>query len=104
MATDLVGNVKLQRFIELLAALNRQSVEMIKTGNMQLMYAMNDTVEEMEAIRDRLHLCVPPERVELLPYHAMGEHKYAAIGRDVVSFSVPDEEKMRQLRAVRWFI
>ncbi len=61
---------------------------------------VNDTVEEMEAIRDRLRLCVPPERVELLPYHAMGEHKYAAIGRDVVSFSVPDEEKMRQLRAV----
>ena len=51
MATDLVGNVKLQRFIELLAALNRQSVEMIKTGNMQLMYAMNDTVEEMYSIQ-----------------------------------------------------
>ena len=51
MATDLVGNLKLQRFIELLAALNRQSVEMIKTGNMQLMYAMNDTVEEMYSIQ-----------------------------------------------------
>jgi uncharacterized protein YutE (UPF0331/DUF86 family) len=51
MATELEGNVKLQRFIQLLAELNQQSVEMIKTGNMELLYAMNDTVEEMYSIQ-----------------------------------------------------
>jgi hypothetical protein len=51
MATELEGNERLQRFIQLLADLNHQSVEMIRTGNMELLYAMNDTVEEMYSIQ-----------------------------------------------------
>ena len=51
MATELEGNEKLQRFIQLLADLNRESVQMIKTGNMQLLYEMNDTIEEMYSIQ-----------------------------------------------------
>ena len=51
MATELEGNETLQRFIHLLADLNQEAVEMIKTGNMQLLYAMNDTIEEMYSIQ-----------------------------------------------------
>ena len=51
MATELEGNEKLQRFIQLLAMLNQQTVEMIKTGNMEILYQMNDTVEEMYSIQ-----------------------------------------------------
>ncbi len=51
MATELEQNAKLQRFIELLAALNHQSVEMLQTGNMQILPAMNDTIEEMYSIQ-----------------------------------------------------
>ena len=51
MATELEGNVTLQRFIRLLADLNHEVVEMIRTGNMELLYAMNKTVEEMYAIQ-----------------------------------------------------
>ena len=51
MATDLVGNEKLQRFISLLADLNHQSSQMLKTGDMRLLTPMNDTVEEMYAIQ-----------------------------------------------------
>ncbi len=51
MATDLECNVRLQRFIELLAALNHQAVEMIKTGNIQILPDMNKTVEEMYSIQ-----------------------------------------------------
>ena len=51
MATDLEGNVKLQRFIHLLADLNHETVEMIRSGNMELLYAMNETIEEMYAIQ-----------------------------------------------------
>ena len=51
MATEVEGNVKLQRFIELLSLLNHQCVEIIKTGNTEVLYPMNDTVEEMYAIQ-----------------------------------------------------
>ena len=51
MATDLVGNVKLQRFIELLAKLNHQSADALKTGKIALLEEMNETVEEMHAIQ-----------------------------------------------------
>lgn len=51
MATELERNQKLQRFIELLAELNHQTVEMIKSGNLQILPDMNDTVEEMYAIQ-----------------------------------------------------
>ncbi len=61
---------------------------------------VNDSEEEMQKIKNFLGLCRPPEKIELLPYHAMGEHKYAAIGKESQSFSVPSEEKMRQLKNI----
>ncbi len=51
MATELEQNVKLQRFIELLAELNHQSVEMIQSGNLPILQDMNVTIEEMYAIQ-----------------------------------------------------
>ena len=53
MATELEGNEKLQRFISLLAELNKQSSQMLKTGDMRLLTPMNDTVEEMYAIQSQ---------------------------------------------------
>ncbi len=47
MATDLSKSPKLQRFIPLLAALNKQSAEMLQTGNMTELPKMNEVVEEM---------------------------------------------------------
>ena len=51
MATDLQNNEKLQRFIELLAALNGQIVTLLKTGDSELLVQMNDVVEEMHEIQ-----------------------------------------------------
>lgn len=42
---------KLQRFIQLLCDLNHETVEMLKTGNTELLFKMNDTVEEMYNIQ-----------------------------------------------------
>ena len=51
MATDLVGNVQLQRFIELLASLNRSTADAIRSGNTRIFPKMNETIEEMYAIQ-----------------------------------------------------
>ena len=61
---------------------------------------VNDTLAHMRAVRDFLCAHGKPQKVELLPYHAMGEHKYASLSREVQSFSVPSEEKMAELRSV----
>ena len=62
--------------------------------------AVNDTVEEMRGIKELIFSHGSPEKVELLPYHAMGEHKYATIGKEAQIFSVPSEEKMMRLKKI----
>lgn len=57
----------------------------------------NDSEEEMQAIASFLRT-IPHDAAELLPYHKMGESKCAAIGREAVSFTVPDEEEMARFR------
>ena len=59
---------------------------------------VNDTVEEMTALRRFLEKYGHPEKVELLPYHALGEHKYAAIGKKATSFQKPEDAALEQLR------
>jgi pyruvate formate lyase activating enzyme len=61
---------------------------------------VNDNESELLAIKTALSSYGSPERVELLPYHAMGEHKYIAIGKEAHIFSVPSEEKMMQLKKI----
>ena len=61
---------------------------------------VNDTEEEMQSIRQFLDNCGHPEKIELLPYHAMGEHKYAALNQTAHQFSVPDKEKLSHLKNV----
>ena len=51
MATDLVGNETLQRFIKLLCDLNNEAAAFLKSENAELLFAMNDTIEEIYAIQ-----------------------------------------------------
>ena len=62
--------------------------------------SVNDSAKEMQRIKDFLCSCGMPEKIELLPYHAMGEHKYTAIGKKAPYFSVPSEEKMKDLKRI----
>ena len=57
----------------------------------------NGNVQEILAIKE---IASDAERIELLPYHAMGEHKYAALGKEINKFTVPSDGTMEALRAV----
>lgn len=60
---------------------------------------VNDSVEEMQKICDFLKpYSLPP--VELLPYHALGLHKFSALNRKGEEFSVPEKSRMQELKAV----
>ena len=49
----------------------------------------NDKEAEMQKIADYLK-GLRLNKVELLPYHAMGEHKWSAIGKEAEHFTVPN--------------
>ena len=61
---------------------------------------VNDTEEEMIKIKELLLKYGTPEKIELLPYHAMGEHKYGALCQEAHIFSAPQKEKLEKLQAV----
>ena len=61
---------------------------------------VNDTEEEMKKIKEFLFKYGMPEKIELLPYHAMGEHKYAALSQKAHIFSAPKKENLEKLQAV----
>lgn len=66
---------------------------------MPIIPRVNDRKSEMEALGRFLKEHGSPERVELLPYHRMGERKYKGLGREVPEFEVPTAERMEELRA-----
>ena len=61
---------------------------------------VNDTEEEMQQISAFLEAHKSYERVELLPYHAMGQHKYSALGMHARQFDVPDSNAMELLKSI----
>lgn len=61
---------------------------------------VNDTKEEMKKIRAFFDVNGYPKKIELLPYHAMGEHKYLAIGKNINKFNVPNNEVINNLKDI----
>ena len=61
---------------------------------------VNDREEDMRAIRAFFEKHGFPEKVELLPYHAMGEGKALALGLKPRRFSAPNEDQMEALRKI----
>ena len=61
---------------------------------------VNDTEDEFDRIRRFFDKNGYPEKTELLPYHALGEHKYAALGNAAESFSAPTKERLEILQKI----
>lgn len=61
---------------------------------------VNDNINEMESIKDYIYSIGIPEKVELLPYHSMGENKYRALNKIPINFFPPSEEKIKDLRKI----
>ena len=61
---------------------------------------VNDSEDEMKKIKSFFEANGYPEKVELLPYHAMGENKYSAIGENVCTFNTPTNETMGLLKSI----
>lgn len=61
---------------------------------------VNDSEEEMISIKNFFDKNGDPEKIELLPYHAMGEYKYTALGKNVEKFNIPESEKIKSLKNI----
>ncbi len=65
-----------------------------------LIGGINDTDEEMNAMYDFFESYGYPEKIELLPYHAMGENKSRAIGKEPVIFDTPDNKTVDKIKEI----
>ena len=61
---------------------------------------VNDNEDEMFKINEFIVKNGKPQKMELLPYHAMGEHKYIALDRNVEKFEAPQKEKLEVLKNI----
>jgi len=58
--------------------------------------------EENLSLMQKLFRDYPPEKVECLPYHKMGEGKYTALGRECTCFAPPSGEEIQKIKAILW--
>ena len=59
----------------------------------------NDNINEINRIADFLK-DIEFSKVELLPYHSLGEHKYDALNMEREKFSVPDKADMDKYKKI----
>ncbi len=61
--------------------------------------SFNDTKEEMNKIKEFLNN-INFDKIELLPYHNMGNNKYTALNRVLPDYIVPDKNKITEFQKI----
>lgn len=61
---------------------------------------INDNEAEMLKIKSFFDKTSYPRKIELLPYHSLGEHKYSALGMEERRFSAPSKQKLDSLKKI----
>ena len=61
---------------------------------------VNDTEDNFKNIKEFFDKNGYPEKIELLPYHAMGEYKNVSLRKTGENFSEPDSEKIEKLKRI----
>ena len=61
---------------------------------------VNDSLKEMLEIKRFFDQYGKPKKVDLLPYHSLGEAKYEPCGKEPCFFKAPSDERMHQLREI----
>ncbi len=69
-------------------------------GRVPVISSVNDSLENAQMMKVFFEESGYPENIEFLPYHAMGEHKYDALGKYTEKFDVPEKEKIEQLKKI----
>lgn len=88
-----VSNTKIKEHFKKLDALGIPFI-----ARTPIIPGINDTKEEISAIRDFLKTLKNTAGYELLPYHPLGVSKLAALGKEKLRFTQPDKEKMEELK------
>ena len=83
--------------LENLKKLSKNSAEIIV--RIPVIPQFNASLEEMKRIADFLkNLSI--RKIETLPYHSLGEHKWGALGLQCEKYSVPNNEKMQEIKNI----
>lgn len=83
--------------LENLQKLNNENAEIIV--RIPVIHEFNGNDVEVQKIAEFLS-ALNIKKVELLPYHAMGEHKWSAVGLQGQSYSAPSDYRMQQLKKI----
>ena len=63
----------------------------------------NDNLNEIKSIAEFLQ-SIKYERLECLPYHKMGEHKYEALNIETPKFDIPSDDKIKIIKGIFDFV
>ena len=89
---------KIERFNKFLSAVKKAKTKLWL--RQVIVPGINDTKQHIEKLNQFASKLENVEKIELLPYHALGGGKYEALGIKNPNFSAPTKERMEALKQI----